>query len=641
MGFLSDIWQRIGTKLYIALGFAVLLTLVSSAVGVYYFENSGDLHYQVRTEAVPTLEAAWEAARESERLMTIGLGLLADRYDDAEAEYASVSDSLSRLEASLNMVNAVPELASAAQAVQDTAYDFASVIDRLAVNRDAKLSAESDEARLRQQLHGITIEDTSSLLAATVLSKAASAGSESELQNLWDEFNMLHSRGIDPSLASLAGGEGVFAVRAQQLALAESETELTNAFNTSRASLESAVSTLLARADEESSAVLGLTVSSFDRGRLLLTIISVVSMIAATLAAWIWVGNGVLRRLSRMSERMRNMASGDLETPVPEVGGDEIGELANALEVFRQQALEVQRLNLVERLYEELRETNEELKQTQARLVAQEKLAALGELIAGVSHEIANPLNFMTNFSEGSLELYEELAEMLETYKSAMSEDDVNLLEEISHEISDSLNRVCINGARALAIVERMRGMGLEGGELTPIDINSILPQMVRVACEAFEAQHPDFPFQTEYELDESISEVLLSENDFGEAIMNLVSNACYAMMLKRENEDNAYEPTLRVASRLRDDIAEVRIRDNGTGIADDVLGDIFSPFFSTRDGAIGAGLGLPIAADVAKRLGGDMTVETEFGEYTEFTMTIPAPASLPTPTEDEFVPTA
>ena len=109
-----------------------------------------------------------------------------------------------------------------------------------------------------------------------------------------------------------------------------------------------------------------MAVGSFDEGRTLLTAISVISVIAATLAAWLWVGNRIVRRLSRMSERMRGMAGGDLETPVPEVGRDEIGELAGALEVFRQQALEVQRLNLVEQLYTELREANAELEGTQA-----------------------------------------------------------------------------------------------------------------------------------------------------------------------------------------------------------------------------------------------------------------------------------
>ena len=168
----------------------------------------------------------------------------------------------------------------------------------------------------------------------------------------------------------------MFFVRGQQLALEANIRDLALSFGASSATLVDSVSNLLEASGAQSSESLTLAVSSFDEGRTLLTAISVISVIAAILAAWLWVGNGMVRRLSRMSERMRRMADGDLETPVPEVGCDEIGELAAALEVFRQQALEVQRLNLVEQLYEELRQTNAELERTQARLVAQEKLAA-------------------------------------------------------------------------------------------------------------------------------------------------------------------------------------------------------------------------------------------------------------------------
>ena len=641
MGAVASVWQRIGTKLYLALGFAVFLTLVSSAVGVYYFERSGDLNFQVRSEAMPALEASWEAAREAERLRSIGLGLISNTEADVAPVTASVSAALSRLENALGTAAGVSHLAGDAQAVQDAAYSLTGVIDNLVVNQEVMTQTGSDVAELREQLDSTTADDIASLTALSVLNRALIADDEADLQRLWDEFAALYATGIDPSVASLGDGQSVFAARGQQLALLERAAELSVSFDEASAALEDSVSALLSNAGAQSATALGSAVNAFDQGRLLLTLISIVSVVAATLASWIWVGNGMVRRLSRMSERMRNMAGGDLETPVPEVGEDEIGELANALEVFRQQALEVQRLNLVEQLYGELRIANEELKQMQARLVAQEKLAALGELVSGVAHEISNPLNFVTNFSEGSLELYDELSEMLETYKNGMSEDDVGLLEEISEEISDSLNRVCVNGGRALAIVERMRAMGVEGGEPVPMELNAILPQIVNTGCEAFEAQWTDFTVKREFDLDSEIAEVPLTEHDFGEAIVNMVSNACYSMLMKKEEIGVGYEPVLRVSSRMSQEegMVEVRVWDNGTGIAEDVVDHIFNPFFSTRDGALGAGLGLPIAADVARRLGGHVTVDTAFGEYAEFTMTVPATSGSDAVTEvDEAV---
>ena len=285
----------------------------------------------------------------------------------------------------------------------------------------------------------------------------------------------------------------------------------------------------------------------------------------------------------------------------------------------------MQRLNLVERLYEELRQTNAELQRLQARLVAQEKLAALGELVSGVAHEISNPLNFVNNFSEGSLELYSELSEMLESYRGQMSEDDTALLDDISQELTNSLNRVLANGGRALAIVERMRGLGVVGGDPVLTNLNSVLRQVVESGCRTVNAEWEDFSVQPVFDLDPSLGEVLLVEHDFGEAVVNLVSNACYAMLLKQGEVGRGYQPALIVSTCPVGDMAEVRVRDNGPGIADDVVGRIFNPFFSTREGAAGAGLGLPIAADVARRLGGDLLVDTVVGEYAEFTMRFPA----------------
>ena len=630
MGFLADRWRRIGTRLYIALGFAVFLTLISSAVGVYYFERSGDLNYQVRSESVPVLEASWAAAREAERLRNVGLGLLAEPESGLQGSQAdSVVESLERLEEALGEVSGVQALSSDASEVNDAAHDLAEVIDNLALSRDALVDANAASDDLRVRLGELSSNAGSSEAALLVLEQALAANDGVALERLWDEFAALYASGVDPALASLAGEQGVFAVRGLQLALRANIMDLTVTFNDSSAALQDSVSGLLTASRAQASDTLGLAVGTFDRGRLLLTVISVVSVVAATLAAWLWVGNGMVRRLSRMSERMRRMADGDLETPVPEVGQDEIGELAHALEVFREQALEVQRLNLVEQLYEELRVANAELQRMQARLVAQEKLAALGELVSGVAHEISNPLNFVHNFSEGSIELYSELSEMLENYRDKMTDDDTALLDDISQELTSSLNRVLSNGGRALAIVERMRGLGVVGGEPVLTELNSVLQQAAQSACNAFGAEWKDSPVQLVLDLDPSLGDVPLVERDFDEAVLNLVSNACFAMRLRQEELGDSYQPVLAVSSRLVEDLAEVKVRDNGTGIPDDVVTHIFNPFFSTRDGALGAGLGLTIAADVVRRLGGDLSVDTVYGEYAEFKMTLPASATV------------
>ena len=632
MGFLAERWRRIGTRLYLALGFAVALTLISGAVGVFYFEQSGDRNFEVRQEAVPALEASWEAARETERLRNLGLELLAGSESDLQGQVSdAVDDSLDRLEAALTVVNGVPELASYTPAVVDAAYDLAEVIDNLAVNREQQRTADQAAADYRLRLSTATYQVGESEAALAVLRQALQAGDNASLQALLDEFTRLHATGIDPGVASLGEGEGVFFIRGSQLALEANISDLSTSFNDSSEDLNDSLAVLLEASRAYSSQSLGLAIGSFDEGRTLLTAISVVSVIAATLAAWLWVGNGMVRRLSRMSQRMRNMAEGDLETPVPEVGEDEIGELATALEVFRQQALEVQRLNLVEQLYEELRVTNAELERTQARMVAQEKLAALGELVSGVAHEISNPLNFVTNFSEGSLSLYEELSEMLNTYREHMSEEDAGLLDDITKDLTDSLGRVLTNGGRALAIVERMQGLGAGSGEPVPVDLNGVVQSSVEVACSAFAARAQDFEVEPTFELDPSVGEVSMVEGDFIGAMVNLVSNACQAMSQKQEASDADYKPALHITTRLNDRMAEIRVRDNGVGISDDVIGLIFNPFFTTHSGTLGAGLGLTIAADVARRLGGDLSANSVFGEYAEFTMTLPAEAGAAT----------
>ena len=655
MRYLLDRWRGIGTRLYLALAFAVFLTLVSSGVGVFYFERSGDLNYEAEQQSVPVLEGAWEAAREVERLQALGLETVSGAGTTSpEVQKEAVGQSLDKLNGSLSMVGSVPELFDGASQANGGSYALASVIDALADNRAATGEADARVVRLRDIMASIPPENAKSVEGLRLLEQALQTRNSAELETMLEEFRALTASGLERPVVDVGGGEnGVFAARRLQLALADQRTDLFALFEENSAALDTATSMLLEQTQAYSTETLGQAVQSFDEGRVLLAVISIVSVVAATVAAWFWVGNAVVRRLSSLSARMRTMAGGDLETPVPEVGRDEIGQLAGALEHFRQQALEVQRLNLVEQLYGELREANAELQRMQARLVAQEKLAALGELVSGVAHEISNPLNFVKNFSEGSLDLYKELAEMLDSYRDRMSEDDASLLDELTGEITESLNRVSYNGGRALAIVERMRSLSVESGTPMLTEVNPVLRQAAQQGCQTFMTEWEDFSVELVLELDPAVGETMLVEREFGEAVVNLVSNACYAMHQKQrdratqadgeanDSRDNAqgasdenvaeedrpgleYSPLLTVSSHVVDDVIEVRVRDNGPGIEDDVLGRIFNPFFTTREGILGAGLGLPIAADIARRMGGDLVVDTVFGEYAEFTMHVP-----------------
>ncbi len=610
MGNILRLWRRIGTKLYLALGFAVLLTLISSAVGVFYFEQSSAASYQVRTESVPVLEASWAAAREVERLKALGSRSLGGTVGEGE-----VDDSLMRLEAELAQAAMAPAMTERVELVQDRAFTLAAVIDNLALAKTAVEDGIASEAMMRA---GLASESSP---ATPLHSQMLTAESQAQLEELWQE--LVATPGLGAETAEL--GRQVFTVRGQQLALESRVAELSDQVGPVTQELDGALESLLAEARANSSQTLQSSSERVEQGRALLAAISLVSMGAATLAAWLLVGNQLVRPLNRLSERMRGMAGGDLETPVPGVGRDEIGELANALEVFRQQALEVQRLNLVEKLYGELQAANEELQRMQDRIVAQEKLAALGELVSGVAHEISNPLNFVQNFAEVSVEMHEELAGILKSYRDSMTEDDQTTVEELEEDLADSLNRIRTNGGRALAIVERMRGLGVVGGELTLANLNANLHSAVDVGVEAFQAQWPDMKIDVEFDLDPAVGDVMLVEGDFGEAIINLVSNACYALWVKQsESPEAGYQPSLKVTTEVTGDGVEVRLRDNGTGIADDVLSHIFNPFFSTREGTPGAGLGLPIAADVVRRAGGVMTVDTVHGEYAEFTISLP-----------------
>ncbi len=392
----------------------------------------------------------------------------------------------------------------------------------------------------------------------------------------------------------------------------------------------------LANADVQA-ATLG-TEQAVTTGRTLLVVISAVSVGGAILIAWLYVGRVLLRRLGTLSERMRSMAGGDLEAEVEVRGRDEVADMAAALEVFRKHALEVQRLNLVEKLAEELQGKNEqlesvlgELRQAQDQIVMREKLAALGELTAGVAHEIRNPLNFVKNFSEASEELLDEMNDVLGEGKNGdIKADDVSYIQEISEDLVGNLGRIRQHSERANRIVQDMLMMGRGGSDLQPTDLNLLVDEYARLAYHSARATDPDFQLHIQQDLDPEVGVLEVVPQDLGRVFLNMVGNACYATDEKRKARANAgpdaepYSPTLWVTTKRGEETVTIIIKDNADGMPQDVIEKIFNPFFTTKPTGQGTGLGLAMSSDIVREHGGTIDVESEQGSHTSMIVELP-----------------
>ena len=247
----------------------------------------------------------------------------------------------------------------------------------------------------------------------------------------------------------------MFGVFARELRIESRQAELLAHNRDLSIDLVAEVDGLVIAAQASAAAATDASSSAIFTGRTLLLVISGVSIVGAVLIIWLYLGRILLRRLNMLSNWMLRMAGGDLETSVEMEGQDEVAEMAAALEVFRRHALEVQRLNLVEQLATELQGKNVELESTlgalhkaQDQIVMREKLAGLGELTAGVAHEIRNPLNFVNNFSEVSVELLVELQEVLEEEGVELSEEQKSLVAEITGDLTSNLGRISSHGQR-------------------------------------------------------------------------------------------------------------------------------------------------------------------------------------------------
>ena len=465
---------------------------------------------------------------------------------------------------------------------------------------------------------------------------------ESRIQrNLIQIENTPYHNDLQPSFDRLfqigTGASSAFNLLEEELRLLQRQNSLIALNQEIAIDLVAEVDGLVAASQESSQVATGASSQAILTGRSLLLTISAISVGGAVLLAWLFVGRVLLRRLQRLSERMVHMASGDLESTVEIDGKDEIAEMASALEVFRRHALEVQRLNLVERLAEELQGKNEQLEvvlddlqRAQNQIVMREKLAALGELTAGVAHEIRNPLNFVKNFSEASEELLEELKETLdESENGNLDEEQMSLILEISEDLNGNLGRIRNHGNRANRIVESMLSMGRGTTDRQMTDLNAIVEEHARLAYHSARATDPNFQLDLQQELDPDMGQVEVVPQDLGRVFLNMVNNACYATDQKRrkledEGSSERFFPTVAVTSLRKEETAVVTIKDNGTGMPQEVIEKIFNPFFTTKPTDQGTGLGLAISNDIVRSHGGSIQVESKDGEYTLMTVQLP-----------------
>jgi signal transduction histidine kinase len=289
------------------------------------------------------------------------------------------------------------------------------------------------------------------------------------------------------------------------------------------------------------------------------------------------------------------------------------------------------------RLLKELRERTtelslslEELRTAQDRLVQTEKLASLGQLTAGIAHEIKNPLNFVNNFSALSSELIDEMSEVL---KSTNLDDKTREeIDELTHMLKSNLEKVVQHGKRADSIVKNMLLHSREGsGEHRPADINSLLDESLNLAYHGARAEKGEFNIALQRDFDVDAGTIEIFPQEITRAFLNLIANGVYAATKRKtEDKEHDFEPTIQATTKNLGTAVEIRIRDNGTGIPAEVQEKMFNPFFTTKPAGEGTGLGLSMTHDIiVKQHGGRIDVETEPGQFTEFTIVLPRKSNL------------
>jgi signal transduction histidine kinase len=266
----------------------------------------------------------------------------------------------------------------------------------------------------------------------------------------------------------------------------------------------------------------------------------------------------------------------------------------------------------------EIEKAYADLKSTQAQLIQSEKMASLGELTAGIAHEIQNPLNFVNNFSEVNEELLKEL-------KSEADKGNLEEVKAIAKDIEFNSEKINHHGKRADAIVKGMlQHSRTSSGQKESTDINALVDEYLRLAYHGLRAKDTSFNATVKTDYDESIGNINIIPQDIGRVMLNLINNALYAVDEKRKQNQNGYEPTVSVSTKKINGKVEIKVSDNGNGIPQKVFDKIFQPFFTTKPTGQGTGLGLSLAYDIIRAHGGELKVETKEGKGAEFIILLP-----------------
>ncbi|MBK7257650.1 MAG: hypothetical protein IPI01_07575 [Ignavibacteriae bacterium] len=296
---------------------------------------------------------------------------------------------------------------------------------------------------------------------------------------------------------------------------------------------------------------------------------------------------------------------------------------------YRMRSMKKRRAELEQLVQErtgELEKTLTHLKGAQNQLILSEKMASLGQLTAGIAHEIKNPLNFITNFSVLSSDLTRDLRKELAAERGRVDPGRAAEIESLLNDLEQNVTKINDHGKRADSIV---RGMLLhsrgKAGERQDTDLNALLAEYTNLAYHGMRAQDQSFNVKIETDFDPAVGKVSVVPQDLSRAILNIVNNACYAANDKKKTSKNGFMPVVRVSARSVPAGVEIRIRDNGNGIPQSVRDKIFNPFFTTKPAGVGTGLGLSLSYDIITQMHrGEISVDTQEGEFTEFVIVLP-----------------